>query len=201
MADDVMLSRLREHAKRELRARMGAVRRVLPVAACAQRAERATARVLQLPEFEQARTVVGYSAVRKELDPSNLLMAAAKAGKRVGLPRVQDDRLELRVFRAGDALEESGLGILEPLASAPLIEHREVDLIVVPGLAFDTRGHRIGYGSAFYDRLLPHLSRAFRVGFVYDFQLVPELPNSAHDVAVHCVVSDAHTLRVAEAGG
>ncbi|MET0389152.1 MAG: 5-formyltetrahydrofolate cyclo-ligase, partial [Polyangiales bacterium] len=79
---------------------------------------------------------------------------------------------------------------------APLIAPSEVDLVIVPGLAFDGAGQRIGYGRAFYDRLLPQLTQAFRVGLAYDFQLLAELPVEAHDVPMHCVISDARTLRV-----
>jgi 5-formyltetrahydrofolate cyclo-ligase len=193
---EAALVRLQVHAKQELRARMRAVRRVLPLAACAGRSSRANARVMELPEFVRARTVIGYNAMRKELDPTGLLARAASLGKRVGLPRVQDDHLQLHVYEPSDALEENQLGMLEPLASAPVIDNAEVDLIVVPALALDAQGYRIGYGRAFYDRLLPALVNAFYVGVAYDFQLVPELPKQAHDAAMHCVVSDARTLRM-----
>jgi 5-formyltetrahydrofolate cyclo-ligase len=194
--DEAALVRLQVHAKQELRARMRSVRRVLPLAACAGRSSLANARVAELPEFVRARTVIGYSAIRKELDPTGLLARAASLGKRVGLPRVQDDHLQLHVYESSDSLEESQLGMLEPLPSTAVIDHSEVDLIVVPALALDARGYRIGYGRAFYDRLLPTLVNAFYVGVAYDFQLVPELPRQPHDVAMHCVISDARTLRV-----
>jgi 5-formyltetrahydrofolate cyclo-ligase len=72
----------------------------------------------------------------------------------------------------------------------------EIDLIIVPALALDASGYRLGYGRAHYDRLLPTLTQAFRVGAVYDFQLVPELPKELHDVPMHCVVSDSRVLRM-----
>jgi 5-formyltetrahydrofolate cyclo-ligase len=193
---EASLRHLQEHAKTELRSRMRAVRRVLPLEACSARAKLAVARLSQLPEFERARTVIGYSAMRKELDPSALLTRAASLGKRVGLPRVEGDGLELHAYLADDALEEGAWGVLEPLPSAPIIADAEVDLIVVPALALDAHGYRLGYGQAFYDRLLPRLGRAFYVGVAYDFQLVAELPKQAHDVAVHCIVTDTRTLRI-----
>jgi len=193
---EAQLVHLQEHAKKELRSRMRAVRRVLPLAVCVERSRRANDRLAQLPEFVQARTVIGYSALRKELDPTGLLALAASLGKRLGLPRVQGDRLQLHAYAPNDALQEHALGMLEPVASAPLIADAEVDLIVVPALALDAEGYRIGYGQAFYDRLLPRLVQAFRVGVAYDFQVVSELPRQAHDVAMHCVVSDTRTLRM-----
>jgi 5-formyltetrahydrofolate cyclo-ligase len=194
--DDATLARLRGHAKRELRTRMRAVRRVLPRSACELRTSAATTRLLELPEFARARCVLGFHAIHKELDPAALLARAAELGKRVALPRVHDSGLSLHLYQPGDVLEESGFGTLDPSPDAPLVEPTEVDLVLVPGLAFDARGHRIGYGRAFYDRLLPTLLGAFRVGVAYDFQVLPELPNEEHDVPVHCVVSDARVLRM-----
>jgi 5-formyltetrahydrofolate cyclo-ligase len=195
--DDATLAHFRAHAKREIRARMKAVRRVLPLSACAERSARANARVIELPEFARARTVVAYSAMRKELDPEALLAHAASLGKRIGLPRVDDDQhLQLHVHQLGEALEESGYGMLEPAASNASIDPAEVDLIIVPALALDGGGQRLGYGRGFYDRLLPLMPNAFRVGVAYDFQVVPEIPAEPHDVPLHCVISDARTLRI-----
>jgi 5-formyltetrahydrofolate cyclo-ligase len=194
--DEATLVQLRAHAKRELRTRMKALRRVLPAAACAERSKQANARVIALPEFARARSVVAYCAMHKELDPAELLAHAKSLGKRVGLPRVDDERLELHEYAPGDALEESGFGMLEPLAGAARIEPGDVDLIIVPALALDGSGHRLGYGQGFYDRLLPSLTNAFRVGVAYSFQVVPEIPAAAHDIPVQCVISDAITLRI-----
>src|ERR1700742_3438080 len=147
--DDAMLAHLRAVAKREIRTRMRAVRRVIPLEACAARSAKANARLLELPEYEQARCVVGYHAMRKELDPAPLLAAAAAAGKQTGLPRVDDERLAIHAYAPGDELEESGYGMLEPLATAPLIAAEAIDLIVIPALALDASGQRLGYGRAF----------------------------------------------------
>jgi 5-formyltetrahydrofolate cyclo-ligase len=193
---DAMLVHLRAHAKRELRTRMRAVRKVLPISACEERSARANARVLELPEFAAASCVLGYVAMRKELDPSALLRAAAEQGKLVALPRVDGEALTLHEYTPGAELEESGWGVLEPLASAPRIATGRVEIVIVPALALDETGQRLGYGRGFYDRLLPQMPAAFRVGVTYDFQLVPEIPADAHDVPMQCVISDARTLRM-----
>jgi 5-formyltetrahydrofolate cyclo-ligase len=188
--------RLREHAKRELRTRMRSVRGVLPAAARDTRSRAAIARLAELPEFTRARTWVAFSAIQKELDPAGLVVIGREQSKRVGLPCVMGNELVLREWVAGAERVEGAFGILEPDESAPVIAPMEVDFVLVPGLAFDARGHRIGYGRGFYDRLLPTIPNAFRVGVAYDFQVVPELPDEPHDVAMQCVVSDARTLRL-----
>jgi 5-formyltetrahydrofolate cyclo-ligase len=201
--ETAQLARLRAHAKRELRSRMRSIRAVLPLRAVRERSAAAMAQLRALPELAAARVVVGFSAIQRELDPASLLAEARAQGKRVGLPRVveSDDpaappTLSLHEVADTAELSSGAFGILEPAAGSPLLAAAEVDLVLVPGLAFDVHGHRIGYGRAFYDHLLPSMPRAFRVGVAYDFQLVPELPSEPHDIPMHCVVSDKKVLRV-----
>jgi 5-formyltetrahydrofolate cyclo-ligase len=192
---DAQLPYLREHAKRELRARMRSVRGVLPQSARDERSAAAIARALQLPELSAARTIVGFCAIQKEVDPAALLEQLRAQGKRTGLPRVVGEQLQLHAYADASELVPGSFAVNEPPETAPRIDPADVDVVLVPGLAFDERGHRLGYGRAFYDRLLPSMPRAFRVGIAYDFQLVMELPNDAHDIPMHCLISDKRCLR------
>ncbi len=186
---------LRVRAKQELRQRLRRVRAALPAAACAARSEAICARLCELEAFARASIVIGYVALRKEADPALVLRSAQQAGKRVGLVRVeQGGALGLHGYLPGDALVDNAYGIPEPAEDAPRLEPREVSLIVVPALAVDARGHRIGYGQGYYDRLLPRLPQAFKVAIAYDFQLLAEAPSTPGDVAVDCVVTDKRTL-------
>jgi 5-formyltetrahydrofolate cyclo-ligase len=190
---------LRMRAKAELRERLRALRRVMPEAACAARTAALCERLIALPEFERARTVVGYAAYRKEASVERALQAAEDAGKTVGLVRVEpENALGVHRHRRGDALIENAYGILEPAEDAPRLDLAGVDLILVPALAVDARGHRIGYGQGYYDRLLPRVPRAFKVAIAYDFQLLAETPNTRTDVALDCVVTDERVLYVAD---
>jgi 5-formyltetrahydrofolate cyclo-ligase len=185
---------LRAYAKRELRKRMESIRNVLPRSAHADRSTRACAVLSALTEFASARTIAGYQAMRRELDPSQALQLAAAQGKRVALPRVVEDTLVFHLVTAGEELVENDWGILEPPESAEVIPLSEIDLALVPALALDLRGYRIGYGKGFYDRVLPAMTRACSVGLVYDFQLLAEVPNEAHDVPLKRVVSDTRSV-------
>jgi 5-formyltetrahydrofolate cyclo-ligase len=189
---------LRARAKQELRRRMQSLRRVLPAEACARRSAAICARLCALPAFASASAIVGYLAVRKEADPAQALRAAAEAGKRVGLPRIEDQGgLGLHLYRPGDALVDNAYGIGEPAADAPRLAHDAVSLIVVPALAVDERGYRIGYGQGYYDRLLPRLPRALKVAIAYEFQLLAEAPEQPGDAPVDWVVTDERALRCA----
>jgi 5-formyltetrahydrofolate cyclo-ligase len=186
---------LRAAAKEALRERMRAVRRVLPRSACSTRSALLCERLLELREFQAARAILGYAALGKEADPATALGSAERAGKVVGLPRVAGGgALALHRHHEGAELIESGLGILEPSASAPPLPDLSVELVIVPVLAVDERGHRLGYGHGYYDRLLPRLERAFKVAVAYDFQLLCELPDTPGDFAVDCVVTDRRVL-------
>jgi 5-formyltetrahydrofolate cyclo-ligase len=188
---------LRMRAKAELRERLRALRRVMPEAACAARSTALCERLIALPEFDRARTVVGYAAYRKEAGVERALRAAEDAGKTTGLVRVEpENALGVHHHRNGDALIENAYGILEPPEDAPRIDLAAVDLILVPALAVDERGHRIGYGQGYYDRLLPRLPRAFKIAVAYDFQLLAETPNTHADVALDCVVTDERVVYV-----
>jgi 5-formyltetrahydrofolate cyclo-ligase len=187
---------LRARAKDALRGRMRGIRRVLPQEAAAARSRAVCARVLALPELAAARVIVGYVALRKEADPAAVLDAARAAHQITGLVRVlPDSQLALLRCDPGVALVENEWGILEPPDDAPVIPDDSVDVILVPALAADADGNRIGSGRGYYDRLLPRLPRAFKVALVYDFQLLAEAPVLPHDAPVDCVVTDDRVLR------
>ncbi len=188
---------LRAGMKAEIRQRRRSVRRATPHEARVARSEVIARHVLALPEWERARTVLLFVSMRSEVQTEPLVAAARQAGKLVVAPRMAADRqhLELHEWREGDVLEESGMMFLQPRAEAPRVADDAVDLVIVPALAADERGHRVGYGKGFYDRLLPRLARAFRACVIFDFELVAEVPDREGDEATDVVVTDARVIR------
>jgi 5-formyltetrahydrofolate cyclo-ligase len=133
--------------------------------------------------------VAGYHAHRDEADPALLLQALAKAGAHIALPRVtaKDEALEFHLVPDGGILHPGAFGIHEPLAHWP----RAIpDLLLVPLLAFDLRGTRLGYGGGYYDRTLAALPRARGVGIAYAGQRMDFLPHDAHDYPLHAVLTE-----------
>lgn len=192
-ADDA----LRAGMKAEIRQRRRSVRRAMPHEARVARSEAIARHVLALPEWGRARTVLAFVSMRSEVQTEALVAGARASGKQVAAPRMAADRehLELYEWREGAALEESGMMFMQPTADAPRVADEAVDLVIVPALAADERGHRVGYGKGFYDRLLPRLTRAFRVCVIFDFELVAEVPDREGDEATDVVVTDARVLR------
>jgi 5-formyltetrahydrofolate cyclo-ligase len=190
---------LRFRVKTELRQRMRTIRRAIPAPARAERSARIWERVLARPEWQSARSVMLFLSMRTEVDTGPGLAAAWSAGKRVAAPRMIEGGLELRAWCEGDVPVEIGnMRVPEPPESAPLLDPAEIDVVIVPALALDERGARIGYGAGLYDGLLPKLSRALRIGVAFDFQLVGEVPETEGDQRVHVVVTDERVIDVGE---
>ncbi len=132
---------------------------------------------------------------KKEVDLRPLDTALRSRGVTLAYPAI-DPETRIMTFREvgnTDELTPSELGFMAPPLTAPLCA--ELDLVLVPGLAFDDRGFRIGYGGGFYDQALPETrATATFVGVAFDFQLAADIPNDSHDVAVDIVVTDARVL-------
>jgi 5-formyltetrahydrofolate cyclo-ligase len=183
--------------KRSVRARVRAARAQLPPGERTDAASALAARVLGVPGVAKASTVLGYAALPDEIDPAPLLAALRLRGMRVALPRVDAPaKLALHWVEEDDALEAGPFGIMEPAVSAPAARPEEIDLVLVPGVAFDAACNRLGYGGCFYDNLLPLLRPdALTVGLAYDIQVVPQVPAEDHDVAPQWVVTPTAVYR------
>ena len=192
---DLANHRIRQRAKLALRKQMRAVREALPQDACDARSHEIAKRVLTLAEFERATTVLAFASIRKEVRTRELMEAAWTAGKRVALPRVADDKLSLHWVDSDTELVEGAFSVPEPSREAKRVDATEVEFALVPALAVDPRGYRIGYGGGYYDELLPRLERASSCAVAYDFQLIAEVPELPFDVAVDVVVTDARVIR------
>ena len=158
------------------------------------------ARARELPELNAARTVMVFASFRTEIDTEPLITWALEAGKTVCLPRIEGPRT-MQAFRisgiAGD-LEPGTWDIPEPTRACELVDPGDIDVVVVPGAAFDCDGHRCGYGGGFYDNYLP-LTRPEvpRVALAFEAQIVDELPCEAHDLPVTVIVTEARVIRPA----
>ncbi len=182
---------LRQIARRELRTRMRALRNVVPDDVVKARSIVTCAHVAKLPEVIAARVVVGYCAIRREIDPMPLLDAALREGKMVGLPRVSDEGVMTVLRYRGETLTPDLFGVLAPAEDAEMITPAQGDVVLVPALAVDPRGHRLGYGRGFYDRFLSTTPEVVSIALAHPFQLVVELADMPGDVPVSWVATEA----------
>lgn len=156
------------------------------------------ARFMALPEYAAARTVLFYLDVRSEVRTRHSLEDALASGKRIIVPYcIEGDQLELFHLELMDELAVGMYRILEPkveLRSIPAkrIDVKEVDLLMVPGVAFDRNGGRTGHGKGYYDRLLENARPETPfVGLAFECQMFPEIPMQSHDVHMNKVITEA----------
>lgn len=180
--------------KRALRKRILALRDGLDPDTRAQRSAAVRDRLMALDVYRAAGTVHLFVPFGSELDTRPLLTELWAREARAVLPRVAPDRqLEHLIVRSWDELEPGAYGIPEPVAACPAVDPGQVDLICVPGVAFDAQGGRLGYGGGFYDNFLGACP-APRVALAFDLQIVEAVPREAHDLKVDTIVTERRLI-------
>ena len=187
--------------KRTLRQTILAQRRALSHEQWRLASQAAQERLLALEEFQRADCIALYAPLHNETDTAMILSVAFAAGKRVLYPAVCGAHMVFRQVEGIECLSKGCFGILEPCPTGTDHQADEADLIVVPGVAFDQAGHRIGYGKGFYDRFLQHPGRsAHLIGLCHDFQLIDgQIPAETHDIRMELIVTDQRLVRITEA--
>ncbi|MDP9150905.1 MAG: 5-formyltetrahydrofolate cyclo-ligase [Myxococcota bacterium] len=191
---------LRRRVKMELRKRMRALRKALPGTACAERSARIVDRLLGLDAIRGARSIALFWPIeeRHEVDLRGLDAVLRERGARVAYPAVDPEThaMTFRFVALPDTMQPQGLAFLEPSASDPEVQPGDLDALVVPALAADPAGQRIGYGAGYYDRALPRFAPpAVTIAVVFDFQLLAEIPITEGDVATEWIVTDSRALK------
>jgi 5-formyltetrahydrofolate cyclo-ligase len=145
--------------------------------------------------FARAGCLALYSAIHNEVMTDTVASHALQQGKQLAYPRTRGKSLEFVAISSLTELAPGAFGVLEP-AIGDAISWAALELIVVPGVAFDRAGHRLGYGRGYYDRALAFCGKSCeRVGFAYDFQLVPALPLiEEHDRTVSMLMTEKETI-------
>ena len=158
--------------------------------------ERIVGRFMDLPEYEKAGTVMFYVDVRDEVRTRQALPEALASGKRIVVPYCLDGELELFWLENMDELELGMYRILEPKVelrdvAAKRLTPTDLDLVMVPGVAFDRNGGRTGHGKGYYDKLLQHARKdAPLIALSFECQLFEEIPAESHDIFMDKVVTE-----------
>lgn len=137
--------------------------------------------------YRQARTIYGYLPYNQEVRTVPMLEQALRDGKRVAVPKCYGEEMRFIYMTDLSSVERGYAGIPEPVADGPVAEDPTA-LVLMPGLAFDRAGRRVGYGGGFYDRFLEAEPEHPTLALCYDFQMVEELETQPHDVPVDTVL-------------
>ncbi len=137
--------------------------------------------------YRKAKTIYGYLPYNQEVRTVPMLLRALADGKRVAVPKVYGDEMKFIYLDDLSAVEKGYAGIPEPVADEPVADD-ETALVLMPGLAFDPQGHRIGYGGGFYDKFLAKEPNHPTLALCYDFQMLPELKTEEFDSPVDQVL-------------
>ena len=186
--------------KRALRREMRARREALDADERVARTVTAVERLLALPPFDriEGRTVAGYVAAAGEISPAGALAFVTDSDGVVALPRVSDTppRLRFHTMAAGVRPRPGRFGLSEPPETAPEIAPGALAAMIVPGLAFDGAGRRLGFGGGYYDGVIDEARAggAVVIGLAYDFQIVDRVPAGPDDRGVDLVVTDARVI-------
>lgn len=152
-------------------------------------------RLLARPEVFKSLSVGLYWAFQREMPTQGIFQLLRGEGKHVYLPRLNQktDKLEFVPLEKEDQLLKGSFGIFEPAPFIPPVSLDEIGVFIVPGVAFDVRGHRLGWGKGFYDSVLKNFSGR-KIGLGYDFQVVENLPAESHDQPVEVIVTEMREI-------
>ena len=173
--------------KQALRAMIREKKRAMSPEEIESRSAKLAALFLQSDAYRNAKTIYGYLPYNQEVRTVPMLEQAIRDGKRVAVPKCYGDEMKFIFMEDLSLVEKGYANIPEPIADGPIADDPTA-LVLMPGLAFDPQGHRIGYGGGFYDKFLALESNHPTLALCYDFQMLPRLDTEEFDIPVDTVL-------------
>ncbi len=146
--------------------------------------------VINLQYYKSAEKIALYYPIKNEVKTEGIFRHAREQGKKVYLPRIDGSILRYHEIYDSRSLISGKFGIFEPTLKSPEISTEDIDLVIIPGVAFDYSGARIGYGKGYYDRILKRISREKRVALGYIFQVLDKIPTTDADTSLGFVITE-----------
>jgi len=149
--------------------------------------------LFDLESYKKSKTAMFFVSFGSEVNTHDIIKESI-GRKTLVVPKVIEHEIEPSVILDFDSLIPSGkFGILEPIEIMK-IAYKNIGLVLVPGIAFDKEGHRLGYGFGYYDKFLKKVPKAVKIGLCFDFQVVDKVPREEHDVAVDFIVTEERVI-------
>lgn len=180
--------------KKEIRAEVKKRRREADEETLHEKSLQILERFRQLSAYKDASLLLAYVDAKREAETRLLMRCAWDDGKKVAVPRVDGDGImHFYYLRSLKDLEPGAFGIMEPRADCRICEPEE-GLLLMPGVAFDEQGHRVGYGGGYYDRYLEKHPHLIHIALAFEFQIFPEVPSEKHDICPDLIVTENRIL-------
>ena len=173
--------------KQELRRTIREQKRAMTNEEIELRSQKLSELFLNSEAYKNAKTVYGYLPYNQEVRTVPMLEQALRDGKRVAVPKCYGDEMKFIYMDDLSKVEKGYANIPEPIADEPVADD-ETALVLMPGMAFDPQGHRIGYGGGFYDKFLAQEPNHPTLALCYEFQVLPHLETEEFDIPVDCVL-------------
>lgn len=152
--------------------------------------------IIERDLFINSKNIFIFVSYQNEVDTRKIIQYGLEHNKNICVPKIiskSEGMISIKI-KSFDELEKSKYGILEPKSNDNIVKPEDIDLILLPGLAFDFYGGRLGYGGGFYDRYLKAVSKeSIKLGITYNFQIIPKVPVDEHDYLVDGVITDKDT--------
>jgi len=186
-------TRLKLSLKKRIRIRLKKLRAKVKPLILAYKSRIIMKKLFKLQEFRKAKSVLFYVSFNNEVDTYKMIRKALKLKKTVYVPIVDFKNKRLTISRIRtfpETLIRTSCGILEPKPGSEEFYHgKKIDIIIVPGVGFDCKGNRLGYGGGFYDRLLKDIN-SLKIGVAYEFQILKQLPTEKYDQKLNLIITE-----------
>lgn len=179
--------------KHIIRKKILELRKNLPTYDVLKKSNEIIKKLEEIEEFKEAKKIACYISFGNEVYTHGFIKKYVET-KIISVPVVNKKEIFLSNIKSWSELQQGAYGILEPKKEFLRICNN-VDLIIVPGIAFDKKGNRIGYGEGYYDKLLKKLN-AIKIALAYDFQLLDKIPSEKHDVKIDIIITEKRILRI-----
>lgn len=186
--------------KQTLKQEITAKRKSLSKGEIKEKSREIKEKLYSLSEFKEAKNIMLYVSFNSEVDTIEIIKELLiNKEKKIIVPYVVKNNpiLQLSELKSFNELVPKTLGILEPKDNfIREFSHKKLDLVIVPGLVFDQKGHRIGYGYGYYDRFLKKLNKdVIKIGVACEFQIVEDIPEESHDVPMDLIITEKRVLK------
>jgi 5-formyltetrahydrofolate cyclo-ligase len=179
--------------KKIIRQKINSVRKNLSKEIIEEKSRKIIKKLIGLEEYNNAETIMLYISLDIEVDTREFIKNELLKGKSIVVPFVEDDDIQISKLENFENLTQGKFGVLEPMKKKKY--NGKVDLVIVPGVAFDSKGRRIGFGKGYYDKFLEKFRDSLKIGLAFEEQIVDFVPAQEHDVAVDMIITEKRIIK------